>query len=144
MTVTDPPFTRSFTATDPNGDAIRLSATGGPDTLTLSDDGAGGGMLTGTPTEAGTYTVEVRADDTGTPSQAAKATFVLPVEPAPLPDAGPLPPDAAVDAFAADAGPLGATVGDGCGCRAAGRGRSLSGAMLLMVALFFASRNRRR
>jgi hypothetical protein len=52
-------------ASDAEGDSLTLSKTSGPSFVTLTDDGDGSGSLDVAPTaaDAGTYTVEVTADD---------------------------------------------------------------------------------
>jgi hypothetical protein len=68
------------TASDADGDALTLSLNqSAPDFVTLTDEGDGDGTLTIAPTagDAGTYTVEVVADDG---SATGTATFTLTVE----------------------------------------------------------------
>jgi hypothetical protein len=63
--VTGETVTVPVTASDADGDSLTLSKTGGPSFVTLTDNGDGTGSLEVAPTsaDAGTYTVEVTADD---------------------------------------------------------------------------------
>jgi hypothetical protein len=69
----------SVSASDADGDSVSLSKTSGPDFVTLTDSGDGTGTLDVAPGtgDAGTYTVEVTADD-GTDT--ATESFQLTVE----------------------------------------------------------------
>ncbi|MFC5368856.1 malectin domain-containing carbohydrate-binding protein [Salinirubrum litoreum] len=71
--------TVGVSASDADGDALTLSKTSGPAFVTLTDDGDGTGSLDVAPQsgDAGTYTVEVTADD-GT--DATTESFQLTVE----------------------------------------------------------------
>ncbi len=58
--LTGAPVTLALSATDPNGDALTYSATGLPAGLTLA---SGTGVISGTPTTAGTFAVTVAVSD---------------------------------------------------------------------------------
>lgn len=59
------PFSVDVSATDPDGDFLSLSATGLPTGAEFANSGSGKGRLSWTPTagQAGSYTVQISADD---------------------------------------------------------------------------------
>ncbi len=69
----------TFTATGGNG-TYTWSATGLPQGMSLSS----GGVLSGTPTQIGTFSVNVQVQDSESPPQTASALFTLKVNPLPL------------------------------------------------------------
>ena len=83
--VEDSQLTVAISATDPDGDAITLSAANLPAFATFIDSGNGSGSVTFTPApgDAGTYpNLLVIATDNGTPVSADSVEFTLTVSPA--------------------------------------------------------------
>jgi len=56
-------YTYNITATDSDNDDLTIIATLKPDWLTLTDNGNGTAILTGTPTEAGDFDVTIQVSD---------------------------------------------------------------------------------
>jgi hypothetical protein len=78
-------FQLSVRATDPDGNALRLAATGLPSGATFADLGAGVGSLgwTPLPAQVGNVVVRFTAADSGTPTAGAALDVTISVGPAP-------------------------------------------------------------
>jgi YVTN family beta-propeller protein len=85
------PASLQLTATDPNGDALGFGASGLPPGLSLN---AGTGLISGTPTAAGTYNVVVTVSD-GVNVASANFAWTITGSEVPLVVTIPVPPSAA-------------------------------------------------
>ncbi|MFO1351233.1 MAG: Ig-like domain-containing protein [Gammaproteobacteria bacterium] len=75
------PYTYAVSATDPDANALTLSAPTLPAWLTLTDHGDGTGVLSGTPldTDRGAHPVVLRVSDHGSPALSADQSFTITV-----------------------------------------------------------------
>ncbi len=74
-------YAYDITATDPDGDGLSFAAPAPPAWLTLTDNGDGTALLSGTPanTDVGDNPVELVVTDDGTPNLSANQTFTITV-----------------------------------------------------------------
>ncbi len=73
-------YSYNITATDPDGDNLTITATEKPEWLTLTDNGNGNAVLSGTPDDVGEYNVSLKVDDGWAKTRAsAEQSFTISV-----------------------------------------------------------------